>query len=104
MALAMCLHKTVEELDATMSSAELAEWLALLAVEPWGPYRADLHAALQAWSQVSVWNKEAKFSDYLLKFGDDPKLETEPDEETEQQRFRMMQARLLAMGGTVPNG
>lgn len=96
--------KTVAELDATMDAAEYAEWMALLEVEPWGVYRADLHTALLAWTQASMWAKDAKFSNYLLKFGEDPPPEADLDEEYERERFKAMQARLIAMGGIVPNG
>lgn len=29
-----------------MTATEFAEWIALLAIEPWGGYRADIHAGL----------------------------------------------------------
>jgi len=103
--LAMALgFRTVEQLDATMDAAEFAEWMALLEVEPWGPYRSDLHTALLAWSQASLWAKDAKFSNYLLRFGEDSPSGLEPDEEFERERFKAMQARLVAMGGIVTHG
>jgi hypothetical protein len=35
------LGRTVRELEETLGAGELAEWLCLLNMEPWGPYRTD---------------------------------------------------------------
>lgn len=37
---------TVAELSDRMGAGELAEWLALRGVEPWGPYREDVLATM----------------------------------------------------------
>jgi hypothetical protein len=62
---------TVAELLGRMSSEEFTEWRAEYAIEPWGPLRADLRAALvglrlaQAAGTGGRWSLE----DFLLKFG-----------------------------------
>lgn len=63
--LAATLGMTVRELGDRMGAAELAEWVALLQVEPWGPYRQDYHAAQAAWASVAPWTKEAKLVDFF---------------------------------------
>jgi len=46
--LALALGKTVAELEETMSSRELTEWIAYNAVQPFGDTRADLRSAIIA--------------------------------------------------------
>ena len=88
------LGRTVAELESTMSSAELAEWLALLRVEPWGPYRADLQAAIGAWASAAPWSSKVKLADFLPEFG-------ARDKSTDQ---AAMVAKMLALGGKVTDG
>ena len=47
-ALAGHLGMTVAELGEQMSSSELSEWIAMLGIEPWGPYRLDILNAISA--------------------------------------------------------
>lgn len=98
--LAATLGMTVEELGSRMGSAEFSEWMALLRVEPWGPYRSDLSAAIVAWSAAAPWCKEAKLGDFLPDYGGG--REAEP--ETEEQAIRRIKARLMAMGGKPVDG
>lgn len=72
------LGRTVAELDATMSSAEMAEWMALLRVEPWGPYRADLQAAIGAWAAAAPWSSQVKVGDFVPEFGNQQATPTDP--------------------------
>jgi len=46
--LALALGRTVAELEETMSSRELTEWIAYNAVQPFGDTRADLRSAIIA--------------------------------------------------------
>jgi hypothetical protein len=46
--LALALGRTVAELEETMSSRELTEWIAYNAIQPFGDTRADLRSAIIA--------------------------------------------------------
>ena len=46
--LALALGRTVAELEETMSSRELTEWIAFNAIQPFGDTRADLRSAIIA--------------------------------------------------------
>lgn len=46
--LALALGRTVSELEATMPSSEMTEWLAYYKLEPFGQERDNWHAALIA--------------------------------------------------------
>lgn len=46
--LAKLMHRTVAELEATMGAGELAEWVALSRIDPWGDERADM-LAMTGW-------------------------------------------------------
>jgi hypothetical protein len=59
-----------------MSSGELSEWAALLAVEPWGPYRLDLLNAISSYAAAAPWCKNTKVSDWMPKF----EMVKEPDQ------------------------
>lgn len=56
---------TVGELEMRMSARELAEWIELLRVDPWGVYRSDLQHALAAWSPLAAAGGKAKVEDFL---------------------------------------
>lgn len=72
------LSRTVAELDQSMSSAEYAEWMALLRVEPWGHYRADFQAAIGAWASAAPWSNQVKVSDFVPEYGDRAVTPTDP--------------------------
>ncbi len=59
------LGMTVGEIEERMSSTELAEWVALIRLDPWGYYRSDLQHALAAWAPMAAWSKGAKVTDFL---------------------------------------
>jgi hypothetical protein len=92
-ALAQTISKSVEWIGENVSSPELSEWIALLSVEPWGPYRADLLNAISAYASAAPWCKGTKVSDWLPKFGG----EQEPDREK-------LLSYLTALGGKVRHG
>lgn len=89
-ALAGHLGCTVAELGERMSASELAEWMALMSVEPWGQARGDIQAATAAWAATAPWAKDVSMSDFLPRYG----------EESRQQEMSPEQARaiLLASG------
>lgn len=88
---------TVEDLEGRMGSRELSEWMALLAVEPWGPYRADYHAAQASWASAAPWSKDARLGDFLPRWG-----EAAEEKELSPGDLR---AALLALGAKeVPHG
>ena len=59
------LGMTVGEIEERMSSTELAEWVALIRLDPWGYYRSDTQHALSAWAPMAAWSKGAKISDFM---------------------------------------
>ncbi len=67
-ALAGHLGMTVAELGERLTSSELSEWIAMLAVEPWGPYRQDLLNAISAYASAAPWCKNTKVSDWMPRF------------------------------------
>ena len=94
-ALAQTLQCTVEELGQRLGSGELSEWIALLAVEPWGPYRADLLNAISAYASAAPWCKGTKVSDWLPKFGNSS---SEPEDREKLLSY------LTALGGKARHG
>ncbi len=63
--LAAHLSMTVGELEERMTSNELAEWQALIYVDPWGAYRSDIQHALNAWSPLVAAGAKSKVEDFL---------------------------------------
>jgi len=63
--LAALLGMTVGELEMRMSAREFSEWLELLRIDPWGPYRSDLQHALTAWSPLAAAGGKAKVEEFL---------------------------------------
>jgi hypothetical protein len=59
------LGMTVAELGQRMGAGELAEWQALLTVEPYGAWQMDLLAGLIAYSSVATHSKEARWSQFV---------------------------------------
>lgn len=52
--LALALGKSVREVEATMSSHEIAEWMAYYRINPWGEDRADLRSGVVASTIANV--------------------------------------------------
>jgi hypothetical protein len=46
--LALALGRTVNELEQTLGSGELTEWIAFYRIEPFGSHRDNYHAAIIA--------------------------------------------------------
>jgi hypothetical protein len=67
----MALGRTVEELDASMTTDEFYQWIAYSTLEPWGEDRADwrsAHTNALLSSLLGSGKKAIKITDYLLKF------------------------------------
>jgi hypothetical protein len=74
----MALGRTVEELDASMTTDEFYQWIAYSTLEPWGEDRADwrsAHTNALLSSLLGSGKKQIKITDYLLKF-EKPKAKT----------------------------
>lgn len=74
----MALGRTVEELDASMTTDEFYQWLAYSMLEPWGEDRADwrsAHTNAILSGLLGSSKKKIKITDYLLKF-EPPKPKT----------------------------
>lgn len=96
---------TVEELLARISSRELTEWMAYDRLEPFGPRRADLRAALITWAIAEVHrNRDEKkepfkLEDFMLTF-EPPAGDDEEDEPVNITAMRtMMEWMTVALGG-----
>lgn len=76
-ALAGHLGRSVRWVEKNVSSLELAEWIALLAVEPWGAYRLDLLNAISCYASAAPWCKGTKISDWMPQFEGKKELEGE---------------------------
>lgn len=70
--LALALGRTVEELHASMSSAEYAEWVRFAAYEPFGELRDDYRIARLGMQIVSSFvgtkGNKMQLDDFRLKF------------------------------------
>lgn len=68
--LALGLGRTVAELEETLGQAELRDWIAYWALEPWGSIRDNLHAGIIASAiyapHVKKGKKPPNASDFLL--------------------------------------
>jgi len=62
---------SVRQCQAEIDAQEFAEWAAYDQLEPFGEERADLRAALIAYTMACAWHSgkgRPKFDDFLLKF------------------------------------
>lgn len=91
-ALAQTLGKSVRWVGGNIDSVELSEWIAMLSIEPWGPYRLDLLNAISAYASAAPWCKNTKVSDWMPQFS-----------RPEPNREQLLQY-LTALGGKVRNG
>jgi hypothetical protein len=70
--LALALGRTVEELHASMSNAEYAEWVRFAAYEPFGEMRDDYRIARLGMQIVGAFvgtkGNKMKLDDFILKF------------------------------------
>lgn len=65
------MGRTVEELDASLSTEELMMWVAYSVAYPWGDDRADWRTAMTNYILVSMLGsgkRQLKVSDFLLQF------------------------------------
>ena len=67
----MALGRTVGELEASLSAAELREWIAFYRIDPWGEQRADLRMARIVWAVLQVNSKQPVSEDELRLFPDE---------------------------------
>ena len=65
--IAATLGMTVSEVCERMSSTELNEWMALVRLDPWGPFRDDLRGAIGAWAATAAWSKNSRVTDFLIR-------------------------------------
>jgi hypothetical protein len=87
---------TVAELQSRMSFAEFSEWLVLLGVEPWGPYREDCLSALGRHAALTPWAKEPiKISDLIPKWG----VDFDPKAEWEKKASKLAEKARAALDG-----
>lgn len=84
---------TVGKLCQTMSFAEFSEWLILLGIEPWGPYRGDCLVALQRHAALAPWSKEPiKMQDLVPHWGGAPSPKSRWEEKAAKLRDRAIAA------------
>ncbi len=61
----MALGMTVQRMLSEMPGSELTEWMAYEAIEPWGPERADLRAAIVASATFNSQGAKTKPVDFM---------------------------------------
>lgn len=99
MMLAMSLGMTMGEMLERMTASELAEWMALMKHEPWGPYRTDA-LAMQGWVYSAV-GPHAKPKELLERIALPWQKSGSQVQEVTASQLKMM---LMAMGGRPANG
>ena len=80
-----------------MTSAELTEWQAYYALEPFGEWRADLRSGMAAASLFNLWrgeNPPRKPSDFMLSF--EPPEPPRIQSQEEQRKICMAMAMAFA--------
>ena len=87
---------TVGQLDRTMSSKELTEWMVYATIEPFGPAREDYRAALHA-SVVANCNGAKSQPDDFIKPFSHAEYMAEVKEKEEQERFTRKQEAQMAI-------
>ena len=95
---------TVRELDNRLSRDELIGWMAYYWIAPFGEYRADLRAAMIAYTNVRLWadkKSKVKFEDFLL-FKPEPTPRQKRQSIAEQKQIAKMTATLS--GKIKPRG
>jgi hypothetical protein len=79
-----------------MSFAEFSEWLVLLGIEPWGPYRDDCLSALSRHATLSPWSKDTiKISELIPKWG----VEYDPRARWQEKARRLGEKARAALDG-----
>lgn len=82
--LALALGCTVRELGERLDAAELTEWLAFYALEPWGTHPADVRAALVAATIANVnrgkGQRAYKVRDFLPRWDERAPRQQRPEE------------------------
>ena len=84
-----------------MPQSEFRSWLAEYELEPFGERRADLRAALIAWTVASVFSKKGHQPDinsFLLDF--ETKLEQVNEEQSKKPQITAQQMQAI-FGGTI---
>ena len=84
----MALGRTVGELEASLSAAELREWIAFYNIDPWGEQRADLRMARIAWAVLQANSRQPISEDALRLFPDE--AHSLPDDVSAEERQWML--------------
>jgi hypothetical protein len=93
------MGRTVRELLASLDAAELHDWLAYYAVDPWDEARADLRSGMIAAVIANVNSRKKRFkpSDFMPRY--------EPAKKQSGSDMKAMAMRWnAALGGTVTKG
>jgi len=98
----LALGRTVAELEARISEAELTEWMGFYLLEPWGCEVEDWRAAMIAATTRNVFrgpkDRPSEPKDFMPKRG--PLVVREQTIEEQEAILRMFE-RLLGSGGTT---
>ena len=87
---------TVGQLDRTMSSRELTEWMVYFSIEPFGPAQEDYRASLLA-SVVANCNGAKTQPDDFIKPFSFAEYAAAKKEQEEQERFSRQQEAQMAI-------
>lgn len=87
---------TVGELNRTMSSRELTEWMIYATIEPFGPAREDYRAALNASVVANCNGAKSQPDDFIKPFSHVEHMVALKEKE-EQERFSRKQEAQMAI-------
>lgn len=87
--LALAFGMGPKRLGRELDSREVAEYIALQRVDPWGPVRSDIQAATAAFGAASVWSDKIRLDNFVIPYG-------ETDEEREARQKAEFAAKLKA--------
>ena len=98
------MGRTPGELEATLSAHEFAEYQALFAIQPFGPWADDLRAAricatVKNTSQLVDWKKRG-FKEFAPADFMPETSKPKPERQTPEEQYRILRA---VFGGDQPN-
>lgn len=68
--LALAFGMGPKRLGRELDSREVAEYIALQRVDPWGPVRSDIQAATAAFGAASVWSDKIRLENFVIPYGE----------------------------------
>lgn len=95
---------TVGQLDRTMSSRELTEWMIYYGIEPFGPAREDFRAALGASVVANCSGAKTQPDDFIRSFSYSEYMAAEKEREQQEQFTRKQEAQMAILRSMMGKG